>query len=251
MSGNSGIINTGHEADISIAVLWQYQNATRLKKLVSGKQKWLDVNHRQFWENWTMYVFGALSLDADTARHLSEISDPENPAYNPQSPDFRKAQLWLFGLSVWGKILNLSRKFYYNGVEQQLNAQQYQTLLRGQFFKNRTVCTIPEMNRYLQIVFEPYGKVFVVDNGNMSIYLNFAFALSKKLYQAFMQLELLPRPAGVGMSLINYSDGMILYDEDFESEYQDIDDGSLAGEYVEDGIVKENDGAVLAPYVEL
>ena len=243
MSGSNGIMRTDHRADICIALLWQYQNATRLKGLIESKQSWLDVNHRQFWEDWTIYIFGALSLDAETSRHLSDISDPDNPAYNPQSTDYPTAQLWIFGLSVWGKILNLSRKFYYAGQEQQLSALQYQTLLRGQFFKNSTVCTIPETNRYLEIVFGPYGRVFVVDNGNMSIYLNFAFSLSEKLYQAFTQLELLPRPSGVGMSLINYSDGMILYDEDFESEYQDIDDGTLSGE--------DNVGAVLAPYVEL
>ena len=74
MSGSNGIMRTDHSADIGIALLWQYQNATRLKGLIESKQSWLDVNHRQFWEDWTIYIFGALSLDAETSRHLSDIS---------------------------------------------------------------------------------------------------------------------------------------------------------------------------------
>lgn len=250
MSGNSGIINTGHEADISIAVLWQYQNATRLKKLISGKQKWLDVNHRQFWENWTMYVFGALSLDADTARHLSEISDPENPAYNPQSPDFRKAQLWLFGLTVWGKILNLPREYYFNGNSQQLDSTQYQSLLRGQFFKNIISCTIPEINRWLKIVFKGYGNAYVIDNGSMSMYICIDFAISEKFYQALTQLDILPKPAGVGISLLVQAYSLTLYAEEYDGTYMDRD--TLSGDYDENGqTVEGNPGGILASYVEL
>jgi len=250
MSGSNGIMRTDHRADIGIALLWQYQNATRLKGLIESKQSWLDDKHRQFWEDWTIYIFGALSLDAETSRHLSDISDPDNPAYNPQSPDYPTAQLWIFGLSVWGKILNLSRTYMDGGTKVQISTMMYFVLLKGELLKQHMGSSIPEINRWLKLVFGSFGNAYVVDNGNMTFYIVIDFEMSESDYNMLTGLNLVPRPAGVGVSLLNVNYNLKLYAEEFDGEYGSKD--TLSGDYDEDGqTVEDNPGGLLAPYAEI
>lgn len=66
------------EIDVEQVVLWQYQNSTNLRTLISNKQNWLVANHQVFWINWHNTIFKLTT---------------SNPS--------------IFGMVVWSIILNL------------------------------------------------------------------------------------------------------------------------------------------------
>lgn len=81
-----------------------------------------------------------------------------------------------------------------------LTTEQYRFLLLGQILKFNMSCTLPEINRYLRLIFdqENNDNVYVTDNHNMTItYTIQPPVLSSDIQKLVNNYDFLPTPAGV------------------------------------------------------
>lgn len=174
-------------------VLWQYENAPKLKSLVQSEQDWADENVTEFWKNWFRDVF-----------NLKTAND--------------------FGLSVWSRILDVpltinrpkrvggsvfgfgsNHKNFGNGnfgrarsQDIEVTTEQARKILLLRWFQLTSRPTVANINEALEIVFGA-GIAYVQDNLDMS---NQLFMFTERPdYQTIDMLkntDLLPRPSAVG-----------------------------------------------------
>jgi hypothetical protein len=174
-------------------VLWQYENAPKLKSLVQSEQDWANENVTEFWKNWFRDVF-----------NLKTAND--------------------FGLSVWSRILDVpltinrpkrvggsvfgfgsSHKNFGNGnfgrarsQDIEVTTEQARKILLLRWFQLTSRPTVANINEALEIVFGA-GTAYVQDNLDMS---NQLFMFTERPdYQTIDLLkntDLLPRPSAVG-----------------------------------------------------
>lgn len=138
-----------------------------------------------------------------------------------------------FGLDIWGKIVNVSRKLeltneeaylgfnealydpavysdprpfdsgiFYTGVQSgtyvyTLSDTTYRRLIMVKAMANITDCTAPNLNRLLSYLFEGRGRCYVQDLGDMQMRYVFEFPLSIIEYSIMVNTNVVPRPAGV------------------------------------------------------
>lgn len=182
--------------DLLKALLWQHDNAEKLKSLIAAKQAWNQENQSDFWESWYRDVF-----NIDTAN--------------------------TFGLSVWSRILGLplqvkiagdkgkaafgfgmSHQNFGNGNfaraddgEQSISESQVRLALKMRYFQLTCRGSVAEINEWLHALFGSEGQVFVADRGNMGLATYFFnFAPTSQLKFILEKYDLLPRPAGVGVT---------------------------------------------------
>lgn len=192
-------MSTVQELDLSVdalkAILWQYDNAERLKTLVTLKQQWYERNHSEFWSNWIRDVF-----DIRTANE--------------------------FGLNVWARILNIpllvevasskQKEAFGFGANHQnfgngnfargnsgtigLTLEQKRLIVRLRYFQLTSRGTVPEINSFLKELFGSRGNVFVVDSLDMT-YATYFFTYQpdSQLQLILEKYDLLPRPSAVGV----------------------------------------------------
>lgn len=194
---------TNEDFDFSInvlsALIWRDNEAVNLQSLLQSKQDWYEQNHTDFWNDWITNVF-----NLDTANE--------------------------FGMSVWAQILGLpltlivapnvgpqwgfgpktnTRQNFGNGnfgtsqAGVGLTLDQKRLLLKLQYFKLTTRCTVPEVNARLKALLGQYGNVYVLDGNNMSFttYV-FGFVPNSALQFVLENFDVLPRPAAVGVKFI-------------------------------------------------
>lgn len=182
------------------ALLWQYNDAANLKAILQSRQDWYTNNQTEFWENWYTDVF-----DLRTAND--------------------------FGLSVWSIILGQSlyvnltsagrptwgfEEFHRNfdrgnfaspsGSSVRLSTETSRILLRLRAYQIQSAGCVPEINRMLADIFGPYvpaGDVpaYVIDGLDMTCTYRFLFQLSTELQFVFQFFDILPRPAGVKLTV--------------------------------------------------
>lgn len=183
--------------DLLQALLWQYNDATRLQTLLERKQGWYDVNQSEFWANWVRDVF-----DLRTATD--------------------------FGLAVWAQILNVplvastsgsgarpvfgfgpfNQNFEHGNFGQDtdgslaLNLEQKRLVLRLRYFQLTSTGCVPEINEVLNFLFGGFGDVYVLDGLDMTMEYVFTYVPPSNVLFVLEQFDLLPRPQGVGSSIV-------------------------------------------------
>lgn len=189
-----GIQEFDYSTDVTAPLLWQYNSSPTLQSLLAQKQAWYDENQSEFWTDWYNNVFNLQTADA-------------------------------FGLSVWAIILNVPiivvvqppsgvigfgfspnyenfthGNFYAVQGAQQLSVEQARLVLRMRYFQLTTRGCIPEINRFYNMLFKPYGAVHLLDNHDMTIEYVFRFVIPSQLNYIFKNYDILARPAGVSVS---------------------------------------------------
>lgn len=196
----STIQDIDYNVDLLKAVLWQYEEAGKLKTIIQKKQDWVSRVQAGFWSSWYRDVF-----NIDTANK--------------------------FGLAVWGRILNISlgvdqppqpakisfgfgsnHANFNNGNfgvlsagTQPLSLEQQRLVIRMRYFQITCRPTVPEINEFLAYLFSSEGPAYVVDNLNMSMTYVFGFAPSSELQYILDNYDLLPRPSAVDANWISFS----------------------------------------------
>lgn len=168
------IFNKDWLIDLEKSILWQYDKSDKLKSLITQKQAWYKENVTDFITNFFSNIF-----------NLKTAND--------------------FGLAVWGKILNFPRQIKNKEDDSilDLSTEQYRFLLQAQVLKFKMKCTIPEINRYLRIIFnqENNENVYVVDNHDMTItYIIEPTSISEEIRDLIENYDFLPCPVGVSYS---------------------------------------------------
>lgn len=165
-------------------MIGQYANSPVLVALDNGLQNLFDDG--QFVQNWYNVVFNLKTASG-------------------------------YGLDVWGKILNRSRQFIYNGNEYYLKGEQtiggkhytaeqmenfYRLILQITAMRYIGNASIYSINSILNAVFENYGKAYCVEDSTMQIRYYFEFYVDDVLKVVIETLNL--HPTGVLVSGYEY-----------------------------------------------
>jgi hypothetical protein len=176
------------------ALLWQYNDAARLQSLLEQKQEWYNTEYSEFWEDWGRDVF-----DLRTANDfgLSVWAVILNIPLTITSGTVPSANLWGFG--PFRKNFNRGN-FAPSSSGIRLTTEQRRLVLRLRYFQLVTRGAIPEINAFLKYVFASFGIVYALDGLNMSMDYVFTFQPPSQLRFVLETYDILPRPAGVGVS---------------------------------------------------
>ncbi|WAH52629.1 DUF2612 domain-containing protein [Pseudescherichia vulneris] len=136
-----------------------------------------------------------------------------------------------YGLDVWGKIVGISRYIraeidsssfgfsesnsgdiyeypspfndqpFYAGEQEtetvRLGDDAYRTLILCKAFSNISTATIPEINKFLSMLFKGRGKAFSIDYGDMTMGIVCEFFLAPYEKAILENFDVLPIPSGV------------------------------------------------------
>ena len=135
-----------------------------------------------------------------------------------------------FGLDIWGRIVNIPRQItiiglpLYLGFEEAhpssypfnqepffsgtatssvylLSDDAYRVLIMTKALANISSFTAPSVNKLLQYLFAGRGSCYVLELSPMQIEYVFNFALQPWEAAVLLQPNLMPRPAGVGVTI--------------------------------------------------
>ncbi|MGV3346430.1 DUF2612 domain-containing protein [Enterobacteriaceae bacterium LUAb1] len=139
-----------------------------------------------------------------------------------------------FGLDIWGKIVNISRYItasidntslgfneadegnnnypttfsdapFYGGIQETTNVRlsdnAYRTLILSKAFSNISIATIPEINRFLTMLFYGRGKVYCANYRDMTIGITTEFKLEPFEISVLKNTDATPIPSGVLLNI--------------------------------------------------
>lgn len=139
-----------------------------------------------------------------------------------------------YGLDVWGKIVGVSRYItapiesdsfgfseadngapdyplpfndapFFAGVQEttsvRLSDDAYRTLILCKAFSNISIATIPEINKFLRMLFDGRGKAYCVNYRDMAIGITLEFSLAPFEEAILSNYEVVPIPSGVKLSI--------------------------------------------------
>lgn len=183
--------------DLLQSVLWQDNDAVNLQALLQAKQDWYQANHCDFWNNWIADVFNLDTANLFGLKVWSDILDlPLYSTIIPDDPDYPN-----FGFDPTG--LNFDQGNFARDANNnyRLTVEEIRTVLKLRMVQLTTNGIVPEINRQLAKVFTQ-NEIFALDTFNMTLtYVNVE-RLPKELFRIVTELDLLPRPAGVGIKFV-------------------------------------------------
>ena len=136
-----------------------------------------------------------------------------------------------FGLDIWGRIVGVPRKIniiplpdyfgfnealpgsfpfnqepFYSGIVStgtfELSDDSYRVLIMTKALANISSFTAPSVNALLSTLFKGRGSCYVQEIGPMAIEYVFNFALETWEASVIQQSDLMPRPAGVSLTIV-------------------------------------------------
>lgn len=193
----------------------------------------------------------AVSLDEFTDKFIDEVRDVTTAG--------------TFGLDIWGKIVGVSRYViapvedevfgfvegdnnppsegyptpfndapfkgrYPSTRNLRLEDNAYRTLLMCKAFTNISIATIPEINRFLTMLFKERGRVFCVNQRNMQITFVAEFPLEQYEANILRDYNVSPVPSGVKLNIIAMDNPVF----GFTDEYHPFNDGTFYRNYLKD-----------------
>lgn len=183
--------------DLLKSMVWQDNDSINLQALIDAKNLWYQENHCNFWTDWFNDVFNLDTANPFGLRVWSDILDlPLYSTIIPDDPDYPN-----FGFDPTG--LNFENGNFATDTNNnyRLTFEQIRTVLKLKWLQLTTNCVTPEINRSLANIF-PAGDIFAIDTFNMTMtYVNVE-RLPKELFRIIKELDLLPRPAAVGINFI-------------------------------------------------
>lgn len=156
------VANYNYSTDLSKVILWQYDDAEKLKSIISNEQAFMDEAVTKFWQDFNRNIFNLATCGT-------------------------------FGLELWGKLLNVARPTY-NGVE--YTDDQYRLVLRARIYVLTFDGSAKALNRFFSILLPQY-PVVVEDNLDMTVDISFANEPPADIKIVLSDSEFLPRPSGV------------------------------------------------------
>jgi len=175
-------------------------------KLISGTQGTIasDVNGTTL-GNWP-----ALSTSAWTTVTLNGTLASLQHAFNLVSTTASGATVTVFNPRLVANTAISNGRMNFNngnfGVSQAgvgLTLDQKRILLKLQYYKLISRCTVPEINERIKAILGQYGNVYVLDGNNME-YITYVFGFTPNSALQFIleNFDVLPRPAGVGVRYV-------------------------------------------------
>lgn len=185
--------------DFERTILSQYSNSATLVQLITNFNGYLDpaVSFDEFYDKiWNVLTAEGIGLDVwgrivGVGRQLTIIPDNEYFGFVIPDPQdytpFNEAPFW-------------------NGTpatdNYALPDDAYRVVILIKAATNIARTTAPAINALLTKLFEGRGKCYVLSLGAMEIQYTFEFALTPLEYSIVTQLDILPRPTGVAISIL-------------------------------------------------
>lgn len=164
------VANFNLTADLSPVILWQYQEAERLRGIVDGQEKFLNTAIAAFWQDF--------NRDFLNIRTCGE-----------------------HGLALWGRILRTARPVYTDesGNMQTFSDDQYRLVLQARIYLLTFDGSVRALNEFFKLLF-PDLTVQIIDNYDMTVQILIDGELPdmyKVLFEKPFVDTFLPRPTGV------------------------------------------------------
>lgn len=162
----------------------------------------------------------AISLDDFTDEFIAEVWD--------------LTTCGSFGLDMWGKIVGIGRYItapidsdsfgfseaddgstgypspfndspFYAGVQETTNVRlgndAYRTLIFCKAFSNISIATIPDINRFLRMLFANRGRAYCINYRSMTLGITFEFSLAPFEESILTNYDVVPIPSGVQLNI--------------------------------------------------
>lgn len=205
-----------YDLDLTTAILWQYDQSINLVSLIDQKQAWYDINQSQFWSDWFDNVFNLISCNTFGLTIWSIILNI--PLYVALSPPSDTKPNWGFNAfnptfpTLENSYLNFGNANFYPDQVLTLTEEEQRFLLRLKYFQLTTRGDIIDINKFLNFLcqtssIEYSGTIYALDDFGMEM--TYVFTLptfSSSLLQAIKDLDVFPRPAGVGIKYEIYTE---------------------------------------------
>ncbi|WP_289365810.1 DUF2612 domain-containing protein [Pantoea stewartii] len=139
-----------------------------------------------------------------------------------------------YGLDVWGKIVGIGRYItapidsdtfgyseadsgdsdyplpfndapFYGGMQETTNVRlsddAYRTLIMCKAFTNISIATIPDVNKFLKILFSGRGRAYCINYRGMTMGITFEFSLAPYEKSILLNYGVVPVPSGVQLNI--------------------------------------------------
>jgi len=182
--------------DLLRAMLWEYNDAANLQSILQQKQDWYTTNQTEFWQDFVTNIFDLRTANEFGLAVWSIIL--ELPLFvNYQPSDLSQP---IFGFDVaFFKNFNRGGFGTSTGGTNRLSMASQRLALQLRYFQLCSSGTVPEINRFMNFLFGS-GAVFLLDNLNMTQQYIFTIPITADMQYIFENFDLLPRPAGVGVT---------------------------------------------------
>jgi hypothetical protein len=212
IEAQNGIRQFDFSVDLLNSILWEYNNSETLNALISAKQTWYNNEQAGFWESWITDVFDlrtcntfglivwAIILGIPITYILpAQTTPPTNPfGFGPDT----------IGGTPNGNGNFFASNFFGSGQTQTfiLSEDQQRILLQMRYRQLVARGTVPEVNKiFADLLVPDYGQLYVIDNYNMTMSIVAPNGFPSFLSFLFTQFDIVPRPAGVKLLLVNAS----------------------------------------------
>lgn len=179
-------------------LIWQYNEAEKLQSLLEQKNDWYIANQSEFWGDWYNNVFNLQTANDFGCAVWGIILDVPISTETAPPP---AADLY-FGFDEYNSNFDNSNFTATNSVQPILTLAQKRLVLRLRYFQLVTNGVVPDINRFMQWLFADDGFFYVVDNLDMTMTYVFNFQLSSDVLFVLNLYDILPRPAGVSVSIV-------------------------------------------------
>lgn len=220
------------------SILWQYNKAINLQEILVLKQVWYDQNQTQFWTNWYDNVFNLMTADIFGLSVWSFILNV--PLYINLFPEPMDSQIFGFDTNPTSSgYYNFTRGcFSSQGTQLFLTEEEQRLILRLRYYQLVSRGAIPEINKFLNTLFQTsvppfFGTAWVLDGLDMTMTYVFNFDMPYVMRKVLVELDLLPRPATVGLKYIVLTDHIFGFDTNPASTgYYNFLNGNFAHPFI-------------------
>lgn len=184
------------DVDLLKVVPWQKDQAPNLISLLNKKSDWYLQNHTEFWSNWERDIFNLYTANDfglnvwSIILNLPLYTDP-----NESPPDYPA-----FGFAGFGLPFDQGNFATSGSLANKLTTEQRRTLLLLRWVNITTDGTVAHINENLSRIF--LGGAYCLDGLDMTMTYIFASNPSDIMMDLMRTYDLLPRPAGVKISVI-------------------------------------------------
>lgn len=202
------------DTDLKKVILWQYENAEKLKALVISQDQWHRENNKSFYQKWHDDFFNIDTANEWGLRLWARILGVSLAAhFEPQSEKIA------FG--VGGKRKNFKGNFgSRGGGKVSFSLDQLRLMIKMRYFRLTNQPTAYNINKFLKENIED-GAMYVIDNQDMTFaYYVLEFTPDPAFKFLLDEIDLLPRSCGVGVRYSVIEEGAFGFGEYRENFYK-------------------------------
>ena len=200
-----------YDVNLLRAILWQYNESTNLLSLVTQKQEWYNVNQTEFWTDWYNNVFNLQTANFFGLAVWSIILNIS--MYVPYEPEPDDKPIWGFNNNAsYPTLENTYVNFGMGNFSTRndvivLTEEEQRFLLRLRYYQLTTRGEVWDINKFLNYLVSTSnigftGTMYALDDLNMTMRyaITNASTFPLNLLDVLVKEDILPRPAGVGIT---------------------------------------------------